>query len=854
MHRTGSKAMALGLALCMGVMFFVGPGSVSGLHEGRSGALYSHPGLFFNAEDIGTLQNQAATTHENIWRPIQALADNQVDVIPPEITPVDESLNFFRNSGNTLMVLAFTCVISDQADYCDAAKRKLLTYAGWEQWDKSNARDLGLAHMLLGNALAYDWLYPRLTAEEQELVRQNLAIWAQRMYEASTLTNSFGWQNWWHKSYMQNHYWVNNSALGMVGLALINDGSLALQCVTPAGSTSVNIRSWKGSDYQTTGTLDVGETTPVIAQFDGADGYRWWHLVDGGWIRADIVQIAESCEAPTLDPQLWIDQAQDRLAIGQVFLENIGDGSWHEGMNYQNYLLTLSLPFLINLRTLTGTDLLPHTYLRNYTYWRLYNYLPGTVDPLLSYGNLEEEWGNSRASHSVLQFVAREYDDGYAAWTAEQIATTSGRDSNVFTAPWYVFEFFYYDPTVVPVAPTELPGARQFPDLTAVIWRTGWETTDLVFGLKTGAYGGRYAFDTFTAQSAPWEAPCPDTLCQLNVGHNHDDTNGFYIYQGGWLAPESVGYNLSATSFHNTLLIDGEGQYRPSADDSWRDPEEFVESDGVLQATADSPNFNYLAADATRRYKTTDKLDDVTRYVVFIRPGYFIMVDRIRADASHQVDWLAHFGANVAIEDNWIRGEGENGQLLGVGFASPLNFEVETHTDNYPYVSVHPASPTEDVLFASVLYPTDSSGWDAKPTLTLVEETDEAVLLYLQLNDGSEQAIDILITTSDSEAPVEIGSLQFDGDVAVIVHGTDESIQKLFMYGGTSLVDNRIMGEALISGLDTAAVFEAVYTNNAVNVSGTFQGAISLYAPGVQKLTVNNESRSFSESGHFIGF
>ncbi|HEX3051825.1 MAG TPA: DUF4962 domain-containing protein [Aggregatilineaceae bacterium] len=797
------------------------------------------------------LQNQASTTHESIWKPIQALADNRLDYVPQEITPVDESLDFFRNSGNVLMVLAFTCVITEQADYCDAAKRNLLTYMAWDQWDKSNARDLGLAHMLMGASLAYDWLYTRLTSEEQDIVRRSLATWAQRMYEASTLTNSFGWQNWWHKSYMQNHYWVNNSALGMTGLALLSDGPLAPQCVTPAGNTAVNIRAWQGSEYQIAGTLAVGETAQVIALFDGVDGYGWWHLADGGWIRSDVVHQTEACEASTLDPQLWIDQAQDRLAIGQIFLENIGDGSWHEGMNYQNYLLTMSLPFLINLRTLTGADILPHTYLRNYTYWRLYNYLPGTADPLLSYGNLEEDWGNSRASHSVLQFIANEYDDGYAAWTAEQIATTSGRDSNVFTAPWYVFEFFYYNPTVVPIAPTELPGTRQFPDLTAVIWRTGWEANDLVFGLKTGAYGGRYAFDTFTAQSDPWETPCSDTLCQLNVGHNHDDMNGFYLYQGGWLAPESVGYNLSATSFHNTLLIDGEGQYRPSADNSWRDPEAFAGSDGFLEATADSPNFNYLAADATRRYKTTDQLNDVTRYVVFIRPGYFVMIDHINADAPHQADWLAHFGTSVTIEDNWIRGESKNGQLLGISFASPLDFEVEISTDNYPYVSVHPVSPSEDVLFASVLYPTDSSGWDAKPTLTLVEETDEAVLLHLQLNDSSEQAIDILITTSDSEAPVKIGSLQFDGDVAVLVKGADGVLQKLFVYGGTSLVDN---GETLIDGLNTEATFEAVYTNGTVDVSSNFQGAIRLYAPGVQKLTVNGESRSFSESGHFIGF
>jgi len=273
----------------------------------------------------------------------------------------------------------------------------------------------------------------------------------------------------------------------------------------------------------------------------------------------------------------------------------------------------MSLPFWVTLRDLTGIDLIPHTYLRNYTSWWLYNYLPDASGVLLSYGNLDAGWVNNRPLYGVLRFIAQEYGDGHAEWLAGQSMAALGRDSNVYTAPWYVFEYLAYDPTIAPQPPTDLPGFRQFPDLSAVIWRTGWQADDLIFGLKTGAYGGQFAFNTFVEETSPWETPCPETHCQLNVGHDHNDTNSFYLYQNGWLAPEDSEVGRHATSYHNTLLIDGEGQSAPPSNRSWRFPEDFADTEGFLEATADSTHFNFLVADATQRYSAIEGLQDVTR-------------------------------------------------------------------------------------------------------------------------------------------------------------------------------------------------------------------------------------------------
>src|SRR5438093_166040 len=51
----------------------------------------------------------------------------------------------------------------------------------------------------------------------------------------------------------------------------------------------------------------------------------------------------------------WVSRAQDNLAKLKLSIGTISDGSWHEGIAYQNYGLSVSLPFWMALRA-TGVD------------------------------------------------------------------------------------------------------------------------------------------------------------------------------------------------------------------------------------------------------------------------------------------------------------------------------------------------------------------------------------------------------------------------------------------------------------------------------------------------------------------
>ncbi|MCP4413264.1 MAG: DUF4962 domain-containing protein, partial [Gammaproteobacteria bacterium] len=304
--------------------------------------------------------------------PIKSYVLSNLNELLPETAP-DEGLTSYRNYANRLIPNAFASVLLDQDEIKSFTKNYMLTLSNWKQWGEHHYRDLGLAHMLLANSLAYDWLYPQLTENERNLVRTSLGNWAEKMYEASSGPREIDWGNWWRKSYIQNHHWTNNSALGIAGLALLGEDDRA---------------------------------------------------------------------------QKWINQAVAELSKIKYLLEGIGDGSWHESVNYQNYGLTMSLPFLKCLKTNQQVDLLPQTYLKNYVTWRTYNYLPNTIQSIFSHGDFEQDWGSGYAPQNILRFIAAEYQNKKAEWMAQKLIQIDGRYNNQWRAPWYVFEFLYYKPEI----------------------------------------------------------------------------------------------------------------------------------------------------------------------------------------------------------------------------------------------------------------------------------------------------------------------------------------------------------------------------------------------------------------------
>jgi hypothetical protein len=64
--------------------------------------------------------------------------------------------------------------------------------------------------------------------------------------------------------------------------------------VTAAGN--VNLRSGPGTVYGRSGGIAAGDSKNPVGQAVGVDGYVWWQLSNGSWVRADVVNAAGSCD------------------------------------------------------------------------------------------------------------------------------------------------------------------------------------------------------------------------------------------------------------------------------------------------------------------------------------------------------------------------------------------------------------------------------------------------------------------------------------------------------------------------------------------------------------------------------
>lgn len=726
----------------------------------------ARPRLFFSASEIPALREKANSTHATIFAPVQTYAASFLGSTPPAL-PAVLDLQGFRLAGNRLVAIALTYILTGDAQYAALARDHVLAYCRYPFWAGEGAmhtKDLGFHHILQGCAIAYDWIHATLSLTERAVIQEALARRAQESYALGLSSPP----QWWDISWVQNHMYINHSALGLMALSLAGDDA-----------------------------------------------------------RADT----------------WLAAAVDAMQQAMTLLDTTPDGSYHEGIPYQEYSLAMPLPFLLNLRRLRGVDLFPHNYLEQYSTWRAANVLPGTLRHFLSFGDFAWSWGNGYAIQSVLRFCAAEYRDGLAEWVAQQIIAADPRLPDT-RAPYYALEFLYYDPTVAATAPTELDYI--FENGECVIWRTGFGAGDLAFGLKGGVYGGRVPFDAFTGQTAPFT---PDhTKEQFNIGHDHDDGGSVYISLGSVdLFSETVANGLRATTYHNALLVDDIGQWRsPDTGLIYRDPALFTGTDGRLTQAGNAGSFGLAVLDLTDRYwdaavPPVKLLTSYTRhFLVYKAGGYAVLLDALDSGVARRYKWCGHFAVSAGVFGNWIQGVADGVNVLGVNVVTPA-FLSETGNDGKEYIRIYPAVDVASTRICTVLYPTTLAGWGGEPACSLLGD------------DGN--GLGVQVGTEDhviryGAGVVAVGTYSMDADAASIIKDGGGNVTRLFLGNGVSLADGVT---TLISG--TIVTAEVVYSGTDLaltcdDAAGVL--SLSIHAPVTTALTVNGVARDFTRLGDYI--
>jgi hypothetical protein len=147
------------------------------------------------------------------------------------------------------------------------------------------------------------------------------------------------------------------------------------------------------------------------------------------------------------------------------------------------------------------------------------------------------------------------------------------------------------------------------------------------------------------------------------------------------------------------VLIDGEGQRKS----------------GMLGAIRDflhTPAVDYFEADSTPAYSPAQR---VTRHVLFMRPGYFVIVDDVRKDdATHDYQWLLHSTVQLSTTEIKVRRPDHiafvaERAALEVRMLSPEAPRSEVvEKQGHTFLSVATPQKVDEVTFLAVLYPTSA--------------------------------------------------------------------------------------------------------------------------------------------------
>lgn len=358
-----------------------------------------------------------------------------------------------------------------------------------------------------------------------------------------------------------------------------------------------------------------------------ASGHAWWHrayLQNHLWVNACGLGAAGLALFDEVDgADRWAGLALDKW---RRTLAALGpDGASHEGVGYWQYGVEYLLKFMWLARSLLDVDLYDHPWFRHTAAYARYLTIPrGAWSRSSSLVDIADcPRGNWYGPDYLLRALAAEYRDPYAQHHAAEV---DGADIDSPGARW--LNLIWYDPTLEPQPPTDLPTLRWFTDLGLVSARTDWSGEESLVVFKCGPYLGHEATAAFNYDPGG--------------GHVHPDAGHFVLFGGGeWLLRDD-GYRAKRTEQHNTLLVDGRGQLGEGRE--WFDGAAALRAPAqprVLAADS-SPTLDLIVGDATAAYPAELGLRRFVRRLLFCKPDALIVVDEIETDSPRELELRFH--------------------------------------------------------------------------------------------------------------------------------------------------------------------------------------------------------------------
>jgi len=426
----------------------------------------------------------------------------------------------------------------------------------------------------------------------------------------------------------------------------------------------------------------------------------------------------------------WVQFCRDRF-VDRLLPRTIGeDGEFPEPCPYVwEYSYMSAAMFFEALRRVTGEDLLAHP-----AFLKVKGMLNRALTPTGGLAFDDDMMGFDRAegvaySFRPLMFLfASRFRDAEAQRYALYAGfDPPGAERGKFYpgGRWHPerrehnghWEYLWSDDTVAPSdPPAESPSALLRSTGVALL-RSGWSPTDAYLAFRSGPYLGHH--DRFDQNKIVLQAGGEKLLEHL-YGANYLHFDYFKNTPGS-----------------NTILVDGQGQERPIEGDQHTTFMRQYKGEGangrIVHFQA-GPDFDAVVGDASHAYG--DRLTRFRRYVAYLKPDVFLVLDDLEAPDPATFDWLAHSYGEITIagRDVHIR-KPKAGLLMRALWPTDASWHLErTPPDSngerlFKHLALRPAEKARSVPFLVALFvsPLDGAGVPVE-----VEENGERMLVSVQ--------------------------------------------------------------------------------------------------------------------------
>lgn len=323
----------------------------------------------------------------------------------------------------------------------------------------------------------------------------------------------------------------------------------------------------------------------------------------------------------------------------------LSDGSYGEGISYQEFDLESLAPTIVALRRTFGIDYYPATFVKDSLAFPIYT-LVKPVAASLDMGDSHPPGGRTIAP------LIYQSKDPTLHWYYRQFDHSS------------IIDFIFFDDSVAPRPPT-LPTSRLFTEKGNAVFRTGWGADDSVFLYRAGP--------TFN--------------------HNHSDQGSFLLSAFGENLVSEAGWSdyykdpYYATYFtqsvgHNTVLVDGNPESQTIAD-----TRQYAALDSYPRITdvVTSEFYDALSSELSSVY--AGRLERFTRRIVFVKPHYYVVYDDLATKgAPAKFDWLLHLPdrARIRTMPGLTLYTGDKA-ALAVRFLTPGGADLLVRDGHIPY-------------------------------------------------------------------------------------------------------------------------------------------------------------------------